>query len=57
MVEETRILIHKRIVQLRRCDAKWNLLQLYNDKYFLEYVLEYLIDKRRREIDNYNYYP
>ena len=31
------------IKHTRRGDAKWNLLQLDNDKYvFLEYVLEYL---------------
>jgi hypothetical protein len=74
MMEEIRMRIHKKMAQLNKYikkhiwkgDAKWNLLQLDNDKYvfyvcvrilnmYFMYVLEYLIDKRGREIDNSNY--
>ena len=34
-------------------DVKWNLLQLDNGKYILEYMLENLIDEREYELDNY----
>ena len=62
MMEEIKIPIHKQILQSNiykkymKHDAKWNLLHLDNDTsyiYFLEYVLEYLIDERGYEIDNY----
>ena len=62
MMEEIRISIYKQIVQL-------NIYQIYMEVwckmksivtrqwkiYILEYVLEYLIDKKERNIDNYNY--
>jgi len=59
MVEEIRILIRKQMIQLNiyikhtwRCVVKQKLLQLDNDKYILEYVLEYLINEKEH---NYNY--
>ena len=62
MMEEIRISIYKQIVQL-------NIYQIFMEVwckmksivtrqwkiYILEYVLEYLIDKKERNIDNYNY--
>ena len=62
MMEEIRISIYKQIVQL-------NIYQIYMEVwykmksivtrqwkiYILEYMLEYLIDERGCEIDNYNY--
>ena len=62
VMEEIKISIYKQIVQL-------NIYQIYMEVwckmksivtrqwkiYILEYVLEYLIDKKKRNIDNYNY--
>ena len=62
MMEEIRISIYKQIVEL-------NIYQIYMvvwckiksivtrqwKIYILEYVLEYLIDKKEHNIDNYNY--
>ena len=62
MMEEIRISIYKQIVEL-------NIYQIYMvvwckiksivtrqwKIYILEYVLEYLIDKKEGNIDNYNY--
>ena len=62
MMEEIRISIYKQIVQL-------NIYQIFMEVwckmksivtrqwkiYILEYVLEYLIDEKERNINNYNY--
>ena len=62
VMEEIKISIYKQIVQL-------NIYQIFMEVwckmksivtrqwkiYILEYVLEYLIDEKERNIDNYNY--